>query len=300
MAGAGVRDIKRKIRSVNSTRQITKAMELVSTAKLRRAKEKMDITKPYFETVMKTVQDIIEESGGFKHSFTVARDVQKTLYIVVSADRGLCGGYNINILKKALSDIDAKDKTMVIAVGKKSADFFKKNNIELVDSYLAISEKPKFTDAKSITTKALDLFAKKEIDEIKLVYTRMVSTLIQEPTVLQLIPMDIEQFSKNTDVEEDESKKVSKKDEEIEVVSYEPSPEMVLNYVIPRYLESTVYGAMVESSAAQQAARRIAMENASDNADEMISELSLTYNQARQAAITQEISEIVGGAEALK
>ncbi len=298
MAGAGVRDIKRKIRSVNSTRQITKAMELVSTAKLRRAKERMDITKPYFETVMKTVQDIIKEGGGLRHPYTEAREIKKTLYIVVSADRGLCGGYNINILKTAMADMESPQKTEVIAVGKKAADFFNKHDIEVVDSYLSISEKPEFVDAKAIIRKALGLFADKEIDEIKLVYTRMISTLIQEPTVLTLIPLEVEQFDAN--MVEDEEDDVKTEDDNVEVVSYEPSAETVLTYVIPRYLESTVYGAMVESSAAQQAARRIAMENASDNADDMISELSLTYNQARQAAITQEISEIVGGAEALK
>ncbi len=246
---------------------------------------------------LKTVRDIIKEGGGFRHPYTESREVKKTLYIVVSADRGLCGGYNINILKEAMADMDSSDKTEIIAVGKKAADFFNKHNMEVVDSYLSISEKPEFIDAKSIIRKALGLFASKEIDEIKLVYTRMISTLIQEPTVLQLIPLEVEKFYDEENEEEDAD---IASDEEIEVVSYEPSPEGVLNYVIPRYLESTVYGAMVESSAAQQAARRIAMENASDNADDMISELSLTYNQARQAAITQEISEIVGGAEALK
>ncbi len=291
MAGAGVRDIKRQIRSVNSTRQITKAMELVSTAKLKRAKDRMDVTKPYFETVLKAVQDIMRNGKGLKHQYTSLRDVKKTLYIVIAADRGLCGGYNINILKQSIADIDNPEATTVIAVGKKAADFFGKNGIDLTDAYVGRTEKPEFVDAKDIINKALKLFVAKEIDEIKLVYTRMVSTLIQEPTVLQLLPLSMEENEETLQINEDE---------EIEIVSYEPSQEVVLDYVIPRYLESTVFGAMVESSAAQQAARRIAMENASDNADDMIAELSLTYNQARQAAITQEISEIVGGAEALK
>ncbi len=289
MAGAGVRDIKRKIRSVNSTRQITKAMELVSTAKLKRAKDRMDVTKPYFETVVKTVRNIIKEGRGIEHSYILGRDVKKTLYIVISADRGLCGGYNINILKEVMSDIEKSNSAVVIAVGKKSVDFFKKNGIELQDSYIGITEQPNFSDAKNIIKTALELFANKEIDEIKLVYTRMISTLIQEPTVLQLLPLAVNINNPN----EKENKKLP-------LVNYEPSAGVVLDYIIPKYLESAVFGAMVEGSAAQQAARRMAMESASDNADDMISELSLTYNQARQAAITQEISEIVGGAEALK
>lgn len=291
MAGAGVRDIKRQIRSVNNTRQITKAMELVSTAKFRRAKDRVDITKPYFETVMKTVQDILCHEKGLKHKYTTAREVHKTLYIVVSADRGLCGGYNINILKETMSDIKTPEKSGVIVVGKRARDFFRKQEIEIFQSHMSISEHPEFLDAKEIAKMALSLFSETKVDEIKLVYTRMVSTLVQEPTILTLLPVASQ---------EEEQKIDEQGDEESEFVTYEPSAEVVFDYVIPKYLESTIFGAMVESSASEQAARRMAMESASDNADEMISELSLTYNQARQAAITQEISEIVGGAEALK
>ena len=289
MAGAGAREIKRKIRSVNSTRQITKAMELVSTAKLKRAKDRVDITKPYFETVMRTVQDIMENEKSLKHDYLNVRDVQKTLYIVVSADRGLCGGYNINVIKTTGADMVSPDKTNVITIGKKARDFFNKNEIESLGEYVYISEKPTFAHAQDIARKALKLFSDEKVDEIKLVYTRLISTIAQEPAILKLLPIE---------VPEDEEKTTD--DELQEFVTYEPSAEAVLSYVIPKYMESTIFGALVESSAAEQAARRIAMENASDNADDMIAELSLTYNQARQAAITQEISEIVGGAEALK
>jgi F-type H+-transporting ATPase subunit gamma len=289
MAGAGAREIKRKIRSVNSTRQITKAMELVSTAKLKRAKDRVDITRPYFETVMRTVQDIMENEKSLKHDYLNVRDVQKTLYIVVSADRGLCGGYNINILKTTGADMESPDKSNVITIGKKARDFFKKNEIESLGEYVYISEKPTFSHAQDIARKCLKLFSDEKVDEIKLVYTRLISTIAQEPAILKLLPIEVPEGEENTTENEMQ-----------EFVTYEPSAEAVLSYVIPKYMESTIFGALVESSAAEQAARRIAMENASDNADDMIAELSLTYNQARQAAITQEISEIVGGAEALK
>jgi F-type H+-transporting ATPase subunit gamma len=290
MAGAGIRDIKLKIQSVNSTRQITKAMELVSTAKLKRAKDRVDITRPYFETVMSTVQDIIRNEKSLKHDYLNVRDVKKTLYIVLSADRGLCGGYNINVLKRTLADIESHDKATCITVGKKARDFFKKNEVESLGEYLYISEKPTFSDAQEIARTVLKLYADEKVDEIKLVYTRLVSTIAQEPHMLKLLPVEMPE----------EEIKESKDDEMTEFVSYEPSAEAVLSYVIPKYMESTIYGALVESSASEQAARRMAMENASDNADDMIATLSLTYNQARQAAITQEISEIVSGAEALK
>lgn len=289
MAGAGVRDIKRKIRSVNSTRQITKAMELVSTAKLKRAKDRVDITRPYFETVMRTVQDIMQNEKSLKHDYLNVREVQKTLYIVVSADRGLCGGYNINVLKTTGADMASPDKSNVITIGKKARDFFSKNNVESLGEYLYISEKPNFADAQDIARKALKLYSDEAVDEIKLVYTRLLSTISQEPAILKLLPIEVP-----------EGEEKPAEGEMQEFVSYEPSAEAVLSYVIPKYMESTIFGALVESSAAEQAARRIAMENASDNADDMIATLSLTYNQARQAAITQEISEIVGGAEALK
>jgi F-type H+-transporting ATPase subunit gamma len=288
MAGAGAREIKRKIRSVNSTRQITKAMELVSTAKLKRAKDRVDITRPYFETVMRTVQDIMQNEKSLKHDYLNVREVQKTLYIVVSADRGLCGGYNINVLKTTGADMISPDKSSVITIGKRARDFFNKEDVESLGEYVYISEKPTFADAQDIARKALKLFSDEAVDEIKLVYTRLISTIAQEPAILKLLPIEVPEGEENTT------------DDLQEFVSYEPSAETVLSYVIPKYMESTLFGALVESSAAEQAARRIAMENASDNADDMIATLSLTYNQARQAAITQEISEIVGGAEALK
>lgn len=289
MAGMGMRDIKRKIRSVNSTRKITKAMELVSTAKLKRAKDRVDITKPYFETVMNIVQDIIESEKGLRHDFLEVRPVRKTLYIVVSADRGLCGGYNINVIKRTIQEVESPAKSTMITIGKRASSFFRKNDFDIENEYIYISENPSFTDAQDIARRALKMYTEEKVDEIKLVYTRLISTISQEPAVLQLLPVIADSADEQVETDEFE-----------EFTTYEPSPEAVLGYIVPKYIESTIYGALIESAAAEQAARRMAMENATDNADDLIDSLTLSYNQARQAAITQEISEIVGGAEALK
>ncbi|RKD21975.1 ATP synthase F1 subcomplex gamma subunit [Caminicella sporogenes DSM 14501] len=285
MAGMGMRDIKRKIRSVNSTKQITKAMELVSTAKLKRTRDRLEITQPYFETVKNTVQDILKNSKDLKHEYLNEREVKKSLYIIITADRGLCGGYNINAIKKAVEDIKSKEDAVIIAIGQKARDYFKKRDYKVVREFVHISEKPEYKHARIIAKEALTLYKEEKVDEVKIIYTKFISTISQEAQILRLLPVD----------KKDEDEKV-----EFKFVSYEPSPEAVLDYLVPKYIESTVYGAMVESAASEQAARRIAMENATDNAEEMIDNLTLSFNQARQAAITQEISEIVGGAEALK
>jgi F-type H+-transporting ATPase subunit gamma len=261
-------------------------MELVSTAKLKRNKDRLDITKPYFETVKETVQEILSSEKSLKHDYLSERVVRKTLYIVITSDRGLCGGYNANAIKQ-VTDVVPSDKKHtydIFAIGKKAHDFFTSRNYNLSDSVLHISEKPSFLDAQNIARKALKMYKNEEVDAIKLVYTRLVSTISQEAATLNLLP--IEKGEGHVDQDE--------------FVTYEPSPEVVLDFLIPKYIESTIFGALTESAASEQAARRMAMENASDNAEDMIDELNLSYNKARQAAITQEISEIVGGAEALK
>ena len=282
---SSTRDIKRKIRSVNSTMQITKAFELVSTAKLKRARDKMDITKPYFDTIQTAVHDILSADKSIKSKYVASGLGHKPLYIVITSDRGLCGGYNINAIKKSLETLTPEDDAKFIAIGKKAHDTLKQLGRNVVDSFLYISEKPEYAHAIQVTRAAMSLFETGEVDSIHFVYTRFASTITQVATSLVLLPIERP--------EADEDKKV-------EFVSYEPSAEEVLRYIIPKYVESTIYGGLIESSASEQAARRLAMENASDNAEEIIDDLTLYYNRARQAAITQEISEIVGGAEALK
>ncbi len=291
MAGSGARDIKRRIKSVNSTKQITKAMELVSTAKLRRSKKTLEETKPFFSKVMATVQHILANEKGLNHVYLEQRDVKRSLYIVITADRGLAGGYNINAVKAAAADFTSKDAVGVITVGKYANEYFRREGVENFDAHLGISEKPTYDDAKRIASRALSLYKSGDVDEIKLVYTELVSTIEQEPKLVQLLPV----VAPDVEIPEDDAS-----DEPIELMAYAPSPEEVLDYLIPKYIESTIFGALVESAASEQAARRTAMENATDNAEEMIDSLTLSFNQARQAAITQEISEIVGGATAFE
>lgn len=307
MAGTNTREIKRQIKSISNTRQITKAMELVSTAKLKKAKEKLDITKPFFETILETIKEIVKHENSLKHKYITERELEKTLYIVITADRGLCGGYNSNALKKAVSLIEGAETTpKVITIGKKAKSFFKDSDIEIVESITGISESPEFSDAQTLGKLALKLYNNEEIDEIKLVYTRMITTLNLKASHLELLPVDIDNdgldqvVSSEEENEGDDQKKASKDQKPKEIITFEPSAEEVLDYIIPKYIESVIYGSLIESSAAEQSARRVAMENATDNADDMIDDLTLSFNQARQAAITQEITEIVGGAEALK
>ncbi len=297
MAGVGARDIKRRIKSVNSTKQITKAMELVSTAKLKRRKTFLEAIKPYYQTTMDTVHNIVESEKTLRHQYLTVRPVQQTLYIVIAADRGLCGGYNANALKCALNDIANIEQAKIVAIGKKAIDFFKRQQFDVVEAIGGISEKPTYKDAKRIAELALDLYVRKEVDQIKVVYTKMQSTILQVAEVMTLLPLVVE-ASDQTEVETEEDNIFSEEEAAPELLNYSPDPEMVISYLIPKYLESTLYGGLLESAASEQAARRMAMENATDNAEDMIEELTLFFNQARQAAITQEISEIVGGANA--
>lgn len=286
MAQAGMRDIKRRIRSVSNTKQITKAMELVSSAKLRRTREKLEKTRPYYNTIVRSINDILSSTSGIKHPFLEKREVKKEAYIVITADRGLCGGYNNNVIKLALENMKNKDNAVIIAVGQKGRDFFRRRGYNLAGEFVHISENPQYSHAREIGNIVIDLYKKKEIDEVNVVYTQFESTISQVTKIMKLLPAE-------NVVEREGRKKTT-------LVEYEPSPEEVLDYLIPKYIHSVIYGAMIEASASEQAARRNAMESATDNAEEMIEDLKLSYNRARQASITQEISEIVGGAEALK
>lgn len=280
----GILDIKRRMRSINNTMQITKAMYLVSSAKLRKAKERVEETRPYFEITSESVKRILSSSKGMNHPFLKSREIKKTVYIVITADRGLAGGYNSNVLKLSERNID-KSTDSVVAMGSKGRDFFTRRGYNVIDSHVGITEEPEFSDARSVGNLVIDLYKNEEIDSIKLIYTKFVSALTQEPTMITLLPSDIE-----------EDPQVEKS---LTQIQYEPSPEDVVDYLIPKYVQGAIFGALVESAASQQGARMTAMEAATDNAEEIIDDLDLKYNRARQASITQEISEIVGGAEAL-
>ena len=307
MAGAGMRDIKRRIKSVNSTRQITKAMELVSSAKVIRAREKMDRYRPYFRAVSDVVGEVLGGDEIIVSDYVEgAREIKKTLYIVISGDRGLCGGYNSNIYKLFTTlDEGEESDTIVIPIGVKSVEYFTKRNYEILESYPGIGETITYEQAREIADKSRELYESGEVDEIYLVYTQFVSMISQKTTMERLLPMTPKEVEENVaklagEEEENESLLGGDKSALTEVTLFEPDQEKFFELFVPLYVESMVYGGIVEAFAIEQAARRTAMENASDNAKEMIEQLELFYNRARQAAITQEITEIVGGANALQ
>ena len=284
----GLNDIKRRIKSVNSTMQITKAMELVSTSKLKKARIRLDKSKPYFTNVLESIKDVLANARGIKHPFIDKRDVKNTLYILLTSDKGLAGGYNANVNKLLQNDIKDIETAKIITVGTKGRDYFRKRGYNVIESFTGISESPEASDAMHIGEKAISLYVNGEVDEIKIVYTHFRSTISYIPAIIKLLPATFEEKEKSLG---DKGHKT--------LTIFDPSEETVLDYLIPKYIISTMYGAMIEASASEAGSRRMAMENATDNADEIINELELVKNRARQAAITQEISEIVGGAEAL-
>ena len=286
MAQGSMQDIKRRIRSVGNTKQITKAMELVSSAKLKKARKNLEKTEPYFKTVLRSIRDILASTKGISHPMLQKREVKNKCYIVVTSDRGLCGGYNSNILREVENDIENKENEKIVKIKKKGKDYFKRRDYDVKGNFTGISEEPRFMDATRIGNMVLKLFKNEEVDEVILAYTEFKSTISHQPTLMKLLPAE-----KITEEERGEKRILTE---------YEPSPEEVLDYLIPKYVKGVIYGALIESSASEQGARRMAMESATDNAEELIDDLTLDYNRARQAAITQEIAEIVGGAEALK
>ncbi len=278
-----MKDIKRRIRSVESTMQITKAMELVASSKLRKAKEKADKARPYFNALYETMCEIQAENPKFLSPFTKKADSGKALIVVIAGDRGLAGGFNSNVFKLALARIEelgGKDKADILAMGKKAVEFFEKRSFNMLGTYMNIGETIKISQAELIAESIVEPYIKGVYNKAELFYTEYVSPITQQAASKPLLP-----------VEFDGSIKVTKA-----LPIYEPSAGEVFNHIVPRYITGMIFGSVVDSFASEQAARRNAMENASDNAGEMISNLSLMYNRARQASITQEITEIVSGA----
>jgi len=283
LASGNMKDIKRRIKSVESTMQITKAMELVASSKLRKAKEKADKARPYFDALYETMCEIQAENPSFLSPFTRNAGEGKSLLVVIAGDRGLAGGFNSNIFKLAQARIDelgGKDKTDIIAIGKKAVEYFGKREFNMLGSYPDFSENIRIHQANDIAGEIVDKYVKGIYERVELFYTEYVSSITQQAVTKKMLPVEL-----------DGQKKVSKA-----LPIYEPSAGQVFNHIVPRYVTGMIFGACVESFASEQASRRNAMENASDNASEMISSLSLMYNRARQASITQEITEIVGGA----
>ena len=280
MASGNMKDIKRRMKSVQSTMQITKAMELVASSKMRRAKERVERARMYFNTMYENFTRIVEDSKGADSPFLRERPVQHSLFIVIAGDRGLAGGYNANVLKLAQREMEGKNPVL-LTIGRKAQEHFAKRDVEIMASYLNVAEALQISDTHAITDDIMKAFQHGKIDEVYLCYTNFVSPMTQEAVSIRLLPVP-------TIREDRPSHKPA-------LIEYDPSPEAVFNAIIPEFLCSILFGAVVESFASETAARRMAMESASDNASEMIGELELSYNRARQAAITQEITEIVAG-----
>lgn len=292
-----VQDIKRRIKSVNSTKQITHAMELVASAKLRKSRELAEGRRPYFEAMIESMGRIVEKSGSSRNIFMDQREVKKVAYIILAGDKGLAGGYNSNVCKLVEDHIANQEDAVIYAVGSRGRDHFRNRSYNIQGEYLGISERPSFFNAKEITGVVMEGFKNGDYDEVYIAYTKFISTLSQHAQLMKLLPVSVEDLKpKNISAE----RTPDEQDADLTIMAYEPEPEELLALLIPNFVSSTVYGSMIESAASEQGARRTAMESATTNANDMIDALTLKYNRVRQAAITQEISEIVGGAEALK
>ena len=280
MAGVSTKEIKNRIRSMESTKQITKAMEMVAASKLRRAQAQVANSRPYFEILYSVITDIVHSGSDISLPYltSVRREGRRVAYIVIAGDRGLAGGYNSNILKMSYAEMDGG--AVVLPVGKKALDFFRARKMPLFSENYAEAEDVSVGDCFTIAKNLCKAFKAGEFDEIRIGYTKFVSVLSQTPVTMKLLPLD----EPCGECEEPQSDMI-----------YEPGSEEVFEAIIPEYLGGIIYGALCESRASEQAARRTAMDSATQNADDMIADLSLKFNQARQAAITQEITEIVAG-----
>ncbi|HJV46091.1 MAG TPA: ATP synthase F1 subunit gamma [Bacillota bacterium] len=286
MAGGG-REIKRRIKSVKNTRQITKAMKMVAAAKLRRAQERAEESRPFAEKMKEVVSSIASGTSGAKHPMLQQRPVKKTGYIVITSDRGLAGGFNSNTLRKLITLINerhnSKDEYGIFVIGRRGKEFLTKRGYPILEEVTGLPGSPTFADIKSIASKAVSLFADGTIDELNLVFNKFKSALTQIPTEVRLLPLGAVEGNENAE-------KIN--------YDYEPSSEEVLNDLLPKYAETLIFSAVLDSKASEEGSRMTAMGNASDNASAMIDKLTLSFNRSRQAAITQEIAEIVAGANA--
>ena len=281
MAGVSTKEIKNRIHSMEATRQITKAMEMVAFSKLRRAQAQVLSARPYFETLYAAIHDIVDANRDFSSPYLNSRSGGKALYVVIAGDRGLAGGYNSNILKLVLSEIEGKDAT-VLPLGKKTVEFFQHRKIPCLLEHSSDAASVTMGDCFTVANHLCKLFLNGTFDEIYVTYTNYVSVLSQTPATLRLLPL----------IRQETGKKNCSSD-----LVYEPDSEQVFHEIVPEYVGGILYGALCESRASEQAARRTAMDSATKNADEMIAGLSLEFNRARQAAITQEITEIVAGSQ---
>ncbi len=287
---ASMRDIKRRKSSIQSTQQITKAMKLVSTVKLQRTKQRAEQSKTYFDSMYKTVTSMLSKTGGLNHPYLKAGESSKKAVIVITSNRGLAGGYNSNVTKLITKGEFNKEDLVLYTIGRKGHETFKRMGYFVAWDNTEMIEEPKYDDAMKLSKEILTGFSNGEFGEIYLAYTAFKNTISHEPKLIKLLPY-----------EADESKDVAEKldDDDNVLMNFEPKDEEALNLIIPKYITSLIFGGMVEAAASENGARMQAMDSATSNAEEMISSLSLMYNRARQGSITQELTEIVAGANAI-
>ena len=283
---ASMRDIKRRKGSIQSTQQITKAMKLVSTVKLQKAKNRAEQSNPYFNYMYQTVTSMLARSGNMNHPYLQAGSSQKKAVITIASNRGLAGGYNSNIVKLVTDSGIPKEDAQIYIIGRKAKESLLRKGYEMKGDFSDVIEGPTYEDAAAICKEVLGAFTNGEIGEIYLAYTHFKNTVSHEPTLMKLLPVEFD---------EEELKEA---DSHV-LMNYEPNEEEALDLIIPKYMTSLFYGALVEAVASENGARMQAMDSATSNAEEMISDLTLKYNRARQGSITQELTEIIAGAEAI-
>ncbi|MBD5520178.1 MAG: ATP synthase F1 subunit gamma [Lachnospiraceae bacterium] len=285
---ASMRDIKRRKGSIQSTQQITKAMKLVSTVKLQRAKQRAEQSKAYFNCMYETVTSMLAKAGNLNHPYLRGGESDKKAVIVITSNRGLAGGYNSNIVKLITQGGFKKEDLRIYAIGKKGKDALHRHGYEIVEEDSGIIEEPLYVDAMALSSRILEAYTKGEFGEIYLAYTSFKNTVVHEPTLLKLLP--VEPDNKEEKAQEKESKAL---------MNFEPEDDEALELIIPKYVTSLIYGGLIEAVASENGARMQAMDSATSNAEEMIDHLSLMYNRARQGSITQELTEIIAGANAI-
>lgn len=287
---ATMREIKIKINSFEKTKQITKAMKMVAASYLRKAQEQAEASRPYAEKLKEVITGLAQGGSSVKHPMLQSRPITKTGYLIVTSDRGLVGGYNSNLIRLLMQKLEerhsSKDEYAVFVIGRKGLEVLQKRNVSIIGQTTGISAIPQFAEVVNIAKDAVSNYAEGSYDELYLLYNEFVNPVIQRPIEKRLLPLASEEL-----VQEEQTQKTA--------YEYEPSEEEVLAELLPRYAETLIYNALLEGKASEHAAQMNAMENATDNATEIIGKLTLEFNRARQAAITQEIAEIVGGAAAL-
>ena len=282
---SSAREIRRRIKSVKNIQQITKAMKMVAAARLRRAQERALASRPYTDKMRELLGSVAAGAGDATHPLLSVRETKRIGYVIVGADKGLAGAYTSNLIREALPQVQGRQDVGLIAVGRKARDYFRRRGYQIDHEYTGFSERPTYEHAVAISRDIAAGFETEQYDEIYLVYTRFYSPVNTKPTTIKLLPVATADFEDSQGGKE---------------YIFEPSASEVLGQLLPKYLETVIYGALLQSAASELGARMAAMSSATDNAAELIAKLIMNYNKVRQANITREISEIVGGAEALK